>query len=67
MTIPVAIYFVDIPGWVDKNQLPNKYIGFVDIMDTSSIGQLFQAGATATLCFGEPKTAVKPKGWYCEV
>ena len=63
----VPISFVAIPGWVDKNQLPSKYIGFVDIMDTSSVGQLFQAGATATLCFDEPLKTVEPKGWHCEV
>ena len=63
----VLISFVAIPGWEDKNQLPSKYIGFVDIMDTASIGQLFQAGATATLCFDKPKLTVEPNGWHCEV
>ena len=67
LSASVEISFVAIPGYVDKNQLPTKYIGFVDIMDTGSIGQLFQAGATATLCFDEPNKFVEPKGWLCEV
>ena len=67
LTHTVAVSFLEIPGWLDDNQLPSKYIAFVDIMDTSAIGQLFQAGATATLCFEEPRTTVEPKGWLCEV
>lgn len=67
LTRTVAVSFVEILGWLNDDQMPSKYIAFVDIMDTSAIGQLFQAGTKATLCWDQPKTTVEPKGWLCEV
>ena len=38
-------YFVAALGCTDENNVPSKYIGFVDVAESDAIGQLFQAGS----------------------
>ena len=35
-------FFVAAPGWTNENNVPSKYIGFVDVAESDAIGQLFQ-------------------------
>ncbi len=67
LTTPVSISFVAIPGCSEYQGLPTMYIGFADLPDTDSIGQLFQVGTAVTLCFKQPLLTVEPEGWQCVV
>ena len=67
LTTPITISFVKTPGCIEDNGFPTEYIGFADLPDTGSIGQLFQMGTAVTLCFEQPMLTVEPTGWQCVV
>ena len=49
-------------GWVNENEMPSKYIGFVDMAEINAVGQFFQIDTKATFCFHLPKST-----WQCRV
>lgn len=63
----VPISFVAVPGCTDEKGVTHKYLGFVDVPESDAVGQLFQPGTNAKLCFTQPLATVEPEGWMCTV
>ena len=63
----VTIWFVSAPGYTNKENVTSRCLGFADLSDSDSVGQLFQVGSKATLYFEQPKPTVEPQGWHCVV